>query len=133
MANFKILGFILLFGFVSFSTFAQEATNYPVETKPCYQDKNEKMQLIEQAESRPLRVRRIEMSGNTTTRDRILRDRMVLKEGDIFRQSLLMRTIRNISKIKTIKPIRLEDVGIRLDRRDGSVDFVFCVVEKEKN
>lgn len=88
------------------------------------------IKLIEEAESNRYRVRRIEIVGNATIRHRVFVDKMAFVEGDIFTRKLLEKSIKNVSKIKQIYPIRLENVEVRVDRKSRDIDLVFVVVER---
>lgn len=129
MKKFSLISFVLLFVLATFSTFAQTENE---EKKPCSQDKAEKLQLIKEAKSNQYRIRRIEMVGNNTTRHRVFVKRMAFVEGDLFTEELLEKTIKNLSKLKVIYPIGLENVEVHLDNQTKDVDLVFCVVEKKK-
>jgi len=130
MENFKISGFILLVFLSSFWVMAQNRQSD--EIKPCSQKKNEKLQLIREAEDKQFRVRRIETTGNTYTRIRTFVENMAFNEGDIFTKEDLLKSITGINKIKTIYPITLDNVEIIVDREFKDVDILFCVKQKEK-
>lgn len=126
--------FFVLIGFLSFSAFAQ------AETRPCSQDKAEKLRLIKEAEENQFNVRYIAIQGNDSLSYRVFRKKMATEQGDVFTRDNLFKTIEGISKIKKIYPISLDDVEIRLIRnvtwgRDlaNVVDFTLCVKEKKKN
>ena len=124
---------ILVFGFVADSVYAQSEIKNSAKVILCSQAEKEKLQFIKEAEEKPFRVRRIEFLGNTYTRDRIFRERMSLTEGDIFSRKHLLKSIKGINKTKTIYPILLEDLEIRLSREHREINLVFCVKQKEEN
>jgi outer membrane protein assembly factor BamA len=126
----RILRLCLFLGFLSISVLAQETTKDSTELNPCYQDASEKLQLIKEAEENRFYVRRIEMVGNERTRHRVFVKKMAFIEGDVFTFELLEKTIKNISKLKEIYPISLENVEIYIDRQNREMDFVFCVKER---
>ena len=95
------------------------------------QEDSEQSQLIDKAEKNKYTTRLIMVVGNEHTRDRVLRRRIVLVEGDIFRKSLLERSVKNLSKLKIIEPIRVSDVEIKLDRENKEIKFYIKVKEKQ--
>src|SRR5260370_41530600 len=62
-------------------------------------------------------------TGNEFTLDNILRRRIFLKEGDVFTRPNLLRSIANVSKLRIVYPVRLNDVFVRLDRTDKLIDL----------
>ena len=76
----------------------------------------------------------VEISGNTYTRGREFWKRMSagLNEGDIFTRRALEETVRRISKMKSIYPISMENVLVRLNRTTEQIDVLFCVTQKPK-
>lgn len=132
-SQFKILSLFLLFLLASISVLAQTTTSNSRQTNLCFVDKEENLRLIQEAESNQYRVRRIEMVGNISTRHRVFVKKMAFVEGDIFTGQLLEKSIKNLSKLKVIYPIGLENVEIRLDSKMKDVDLVFCVEERRKN
>ncbi len=107
------------------------------ETNPCSQNKAEKLQLLKKAEENEYNIKRIEISGNTYTRYRTFRGHWEknFNEGDIFTQEALLKSIKGINKIKSIKPISLDNIEVRLEENDNrgwnSINFVICVEQKK--
>ena len=90
---------------------------------------------MDEAQRNEFTVRRVEFVGNTYTRDHVLRDRMtpIINEGDVFTRAKLVRSLRRMSALKrTIYPLRLTDVEIRLDRAEGLVDMTICFRERRR-
>ena len=50
-------------------------------------------------EGEPYTVRRIEFEGNTTTKDKVLRRSMLLREGDLFRTNVFKDSLLGISQL----------------------------------
>jgi outer membrane protein assembly factor BamA len=88
--------------------------------------------LIREAEREGYVVRRTEFLGNARTADMVLRRRLMLNEGDLFTVEKLEQSIQRLSKLKVIKPVRLRDVDIRLDREYKVIDMAFRVREKRR-
>lgn len=89
--------------------------------------------LVSEAERLAFNVRYIEIAGNTYTRYREFAKRMLQNEGDIFRRELLEKTVLRISRMKTIYPVLMENVEVRLNREQRVIDIVFCVRQKPKH
>ena len=100
----------------------------------CGQAKTEQDPLVVEAARDQYIYRRIEIVGNTYTRYREFRRRFAnfFNEGDIFTKKALEDSVRRVSKMKTIYPIRMENIEIRLDRENKVVDIVFCVKQRPK-
>lgn len=94
---------------------------------------NEQSQLIEEAAKNKYTVRRVEFIGNKTIRHDILARRILFNEGDIFTREELERSVRNLSKVKMIRSVSLNDVEVRLDREEKLIDFVFKVTERQRS
>lgn len=77
-------------------------------------------------------IRRVEFSGNATTRDKKVRENVFLNEGDIFSKENLEKTIEKLNKSKLFEPISLQDVSWFLNDKNKIVDFVFYLKEKPK-
>ena len=75
-------------------------------------------------------LRRVEFSGNKTISDDDLRKRVVLREGDLFSQRNLAKTFVSLNKLKTLYPLTMRDVIVRLDRAEKLVDMTFCIRER---
>ena len=58
---------------------------------------------------------------------------MAFNEGDIFTSENLLKTIDGFNRLEVIEPITIDNVEIRLDRQNRDIDFVFCVIQKEKS
>ena len=55
-----------------------------------------------------------------------------LQEGEKFRRSSLVQSLANVSRLKTINPVRFSDVVLHLEESDKLVDMVICFREKKK-
>ena len=82
-------------------------------------------------EGKQFRLRRLEFTGNTFTRDRVLRREMLINEGDIYNQIGLERSVLRLNQTQYFDPIdKDKDVEIRTDEENGDVDLVLKVREK---
>jgi hypothetical protein len=89
--------------------------------------------LMAEAERNDYAVRRIELVGNTCTRDNVIRRRLVQDEGDTFRRELLERSLSNVSKLKHIDPVSLRDVEVTLNHEDKSIDFLINLTDRSRS
>lgn len=83
------------------------------------------------AELKELNVRRVEFAGNEDTRDKIVRKKVFLKEGDIFQEKNLIRSVSGINSLGIFERITEQNVSWYID--NGYVDFVFFLTEKGKS
>ena len=78
-------------------------------------------------------VRRIEFSGNTTTRDKVIRRELLLDEGDPFNNRLWEISLLKLNQLDYFEPIKAEqNVEIKRNVKEGSVDLQVKVKEKGK-
>jgi hypothetical protein len=87
--------------------------------------------LMRAAQKQRYTVRRLEFYGNVHIPDNILRRRILLNEGDVFTNERLTRSIERLNTLRMLKPVRLSDVEIRLDKEDNFVDMLFCFAERQ--
>ena len=80
-------------------------------------------------EGPPATVGQVVVEGNTKTRDKVIRRELRLFPGDLFRQSLMMRSFREVMQLNFFDNVVPD---IRPSSEDGVVDLVFKVAEKEK-
>jgi outer membrane protein insertion porin family len=89
---------------------------------------------IDVDEGKQFFVRRIEFSGNTTTRDKVIRRELSLEEGQIYNSRLweisLLR-LNQLNYFETLKPE--QDSEVHQDVGENTVDINLKVKEKGKN
>lgn len=131
-----MMSLILFVAVALFSIFSETVRGD--KPNPCAQSKAEKLRLIKKAEDNEYNIRRIEIFGNTDTRYPTFRkhwDRN-FGEGSIFTRESLMKSIAGTNKLKTIKPISLDNIAVRLEENDkrgwNAIDFVICVEQNRK-
>ena len=85
-------------------------------------------------------VRRINFSGNTTTRDKVIRRELMLDEGDMFNTRLWDMSMLRLNQLGYFEPIEPKEAGegpggtdIRRDTRQGLVDLTLNVKERGRN
>jgi outer membrane protein insertion porin family len=82
-------------------------------------------------EGKQFTLRRLEFTGNTFTRDRVLRREFLINEGDIYNQNYLEISVARLNQTQYFDPIdKDQDVEIRTDEEQGDVDLVVKVKEK---
>lgn len=80
-------------------------------------------------------VRRIEFTGNTTTRDRVIRREMALYEGGVFNVEALKYTVKRLNQLGYFKPLE-DQKDIKVDKSAGSdnqVDITLKFEEQNRN
>jgi outer membrane protein insertion porin family len=86
---------------------------------------------IEIDEGKQYRLRRLEFTGNTFTRDRVLRREVLINEGDIYNQAALENSVIRLNQTGYFDPIdKDKDVTIRTANETGDVDLIVGVKEK---
>lgn len=82
-------------------------------------------------EGKQFTLRRLEFTGNTFTRDRVMRREFLINEGDIYNQNYLEISVARINQTQYFDPIdKDQDVEIRTDDEQGDVDLIVKVKEK---
>lgn len=79
-------------------------------------------------------IRRIDFSGNTTTRDKVIRREILLNEGDLFSQRLWDASILRLNQLGYFEVLK-ENESYTLNRspNGNTVDVTLKVKEKGKN
>jgi outer membrane protein insertion porin family len=77
-------------------------------------------------------VRRIEFSGNTTTRDKVIRRELLLDEGQVFNNRLWELSILRLNQLGYFNPIKPEDAELKRNVKAGTVDIRLKLKEKGK-
>ena len=79
-------------------------------------------------------VRRIDFSGNVTTRDKVIRREMLIDEGQIFNNHLWELSILRLNQLGYFEPLKAEDAAdIKRDTKTDTVDLTLKVKERGKN
>jgi outer membrane protein insertion porin family len=82
-------------------------------------------------EGRQFRLRRLEFTGNTFTRDKVLRREVLINEGDIYNQNFVELSVARLNQTQYFDPIdKDQDVEIRTDADQGDVDLIVKVKER---
>ncbi|HVT94143.1 MAG TPA: outer membrane protein assembly factor BamA [Bryobacteraceae bacterium] len=79
-------------------------------------------------------VRRIDFSGNTTTRDKVIRRELLIDEGDLFNTRLWEISILRLNQLGYFEPLKEEEAAdIKRDTKTNTVDLTLKVKERGKN
>ncbi|MCY7345311.1 MAG: outer membrane protein assembly factor BamA [Pyrinomonadaceae bacterium] len=82
-------------------------------------------------EGKQFRLRRLEFTGNTFTRDKVLRREFLINEGDIYNQQSLEVSVLRLNQTQYFDPLdKDQDVEIRTNEEQGDVDLIVKVKEK---
>ena len=79
-------------------------------------------------------IRRIDFSGNTTTRDKVIRREILLDEGDMYNTQLWDYSILRLNQLGYFEMLKKEDAAeIRRNPQTNTVDITLKVKERGKN
>ncbi len=79
-------------------------------------------------------VRRIDFSGNSTTRDKVIRREMLIDEGQIFNNRMWELSILRLNQLGYFQPLKAEEAAdIKTDTKTNTVDITLKVKEQGKN
>jgi outer membrane protein insertion porin family len=77
-------------------------------------------------EGLPSQIRLVEITGNTKTKDKVIRREMMVRPGQTFRRSTLMRSLRDVMQLNFFSNV-IPDVR---DLPSGDIDLIIKVEEK---
>ncbi|MGH9596021.1 MAG: outer membrane protein assembly factor BamA, partial [Edaphobacter sp.] len=85
-------------------------------------------------EGKPFYVSRIEFTGNTITRDKVIRRELLLEEGQIYNSQLWDLSILRLNQLNYFETLKADqDSESRQNADDGTVDLLLKLKEKGKN
>jgi len=87
---------------------------------------------LEFDEQKQFYIRRIEFSGNVTTRDKVIRREILLDEGDLFNNRLWEVSILRLNQLDYFERLKPENAEIKRNVKEGTVDILLKVKEKGK-
>lgn len=116
---------------------SQGFIQYTAEVTPTFKDNpqnpNEGVAdfLITIDEGKQFTLRRLEFTGNTFTRDNVLRREVLINEGDIYNQNSFEYSIVRLNQLGYFNPIdKDKDADYRTNEEEGLVDVTVKVSEK---
>ena len=114
-------------GFIQFSAEPEPTfKDDPTDAKKGIADFN-----ITVDEGKQFTLRRLEFTGNTFTRDNVLRREFILNEGDIYNDAAVDISTQRLDQTGYFDPIdKDKDKEIRTDEPNGLVDLLIRVKEK---
>ena len=87
-------------------------------------------------EGKQFTVRRIEFTGNTTTRDKVIRRELALEEGGVYNSRLWELSLLRLNQLSYFDQLKPDDNNVtdkKLDEKNGQVDLTLKVHERGKN
>jgi outer membrane protein insertion porin family len=85
-------------------------------------------------EGKPFYVSRIEFTGNTITRDKVIRRELMLDEGSVYNSQLWEYSILRLNQLEYFETLKVDqDSEAHQDAEAGTVDLLLKVKEKGKN
>jgi len=85
-------------------------------------------------EGKPFYVSRIEFSGNTITRDKVIRREMMIEEGQVYNSQLVDLSLLRLNQLNYFEVLKSDqDVETRQNTDAGTVDLLLKLREKGKN
>jgi len=78
-------------------------------------------------------VHRIEFSGNTKTRDKVIRRELLTDEGNVFSSELWDLSVMRVNQLGFFEQIKKEDYEIQQNKKDSTVDVTVKVKERGRN
>jgi outer membrane protein insertion porin family len=105
----------------------------PVPVQDFNEDKKVVNLTINVDEDRQFTTNRITITGNTTTRDKVIRRELLLEEGQIFNSSLWDYSLLRLNQLGYFEEIKNEDAEIKPSATDSTLDINLKVKEKSRN
>ena len=89
---------------------------------------------IECDEGKKFYISRIEFTGNTITRDKVIRREMLVEEGQPYNSQLVDLSLLRLNQLNYFDTLKSEqDVETRQNANEGTVDLLVKLKEKGKN
>ncbi len=109
--------------------------NFGAIPKTSYDEAKKTVNLsIDIDEGKPFYVSRIEIQGNTLTRDRVIRRELLLEEGQVYNSQLWEYSLLRLNQLEYFDPLKVDqDSEAHQDTESGTVDLLLKVKEKGKN
>jgi len=103
--------------------------------EPSFDVNADKVDLtINADEGKQFFVRRIDFTGNTTTRDKVIRREILLDEGDIYNSRLWDVSILRLNQLGYFEVLKAEDAAtLTRNTQSNTVDITLKVKERGKN
>jgi outer membrane protein insertion porin family len=89
--------------------------------------------VINVDEDRQFYVNRIAFSGNTTTRDKVIRREVMVEEGNVFNSALWDVSLQRLNQLGYFEELKPEDAEVRPQPVEPKVDINLKVKERNRN
>jgi beta-lactamase regulating signal transducer with metallopeptidase domain len=83
-------------------------------------------------EGRQFTVNRINFTGNTKTRDELIRREILIKEGQVFNASLWEQSLARLNQLGYFDEIKYEDAEIKPSETEPTLDINLQIREKDR-
>jgi outer membrane protein insertion porin family len=109
--------------------------NFGAIPKPTFDEAKKTVSfVIDIDEGKPFYVSKIEIQGNTLTRDRVIRRELLLEEGQVYNSQLWEYSLLRLNQLDYFDPLKVDqDSEAHQDTEAGTVDLLLKVKEKGKN
>jgi outer membrane protein insertion porin family len=109
--------------------------NFGAIPKPVFDEQKKTVSLqIDIDEGKQFYVSRIEFTGNTITRDRVIRRELMLDEGQVYNSQAWEYSLLRLNQLEYFEPLKVDqDTEAHQDADAGTVDLLLKVKEKGKN
>ena len=105
----------------------------PVPVQDLDEDKKLVNLTVNVDEDRQFTVNRIAFTGNTTTRDKVIRREILVEEGQVFNSSLWDLSVLRLNQLGYFEEIKNEDAEIKPSTTDSNLDINLKLKEKGRN
>jgi outer membrane protein insertion porin family len=109
--------------------------NFGAIPKITYDDQKKTVSMnIDIDEGKQFFVSRIEFTGNTITRDKVIRRELLLDEGSVYNSQLWEYSLLRLNQLEYFEPLKVDqDSEAHQDPDNGTVELLLKVKEKGKN
>ncbi len=109
--------------------------NFVGQPVPRFDEANHLIYLdIDIDEGKPFYISRIEFTGNSITRDKVVRRELLVDEGSVYNSRLVDLSLLRLNQLNYFEPLKADqDVESRQNADDGTVDLLLKLKEKGKN
>ncbi len=88
---------------------------------------------IDFEEDKQFFVHRIEFTGNTKTRDKVIRRELLLDEGNVFNSAMWDYSVLRVNQLGFFDTVKKEDYDIKQNAKEANVDINLKLKEKGRN
>src|SRR6201999_3221844 len=109
--------------------------NFVAQPQPKIDEANHTVTLnLDLDEGKPFLISRIEFSGNTVTRDFVIRRELLVEEGGVYNSRLWEQSLLRLNQLDYFNPLKADqDSEAHQNPTDNTVDLLLKVKEKGKN